>query len=71
MLLELEVCRAVVAAVAEPSSLILHVLRHLIQKNLWTVLNMYPNVAEVPLEFPDFQEFESTLSVTQRCACLS
>ena len=61
------VCLAVVAAVVEPSLLILQVLRHLIQKSLGRVLKVYPNVVEVPLEFPDFQDLESNpFPVTQR-----
>ena len=60
-------CLAVVAAVVEPSSLILQVLRHLIQKSLGIVLKVYPNVVEVPLEFPDFRDLESNpFPVTQR-----
>ena len=66
-LLELEVCLVVVAAVVAPSSLILQVLRHLIQKSLWVALQVQPKVVEVPSEFPDFQEFLSNLGpVTQR-----
>ena len=53
------VCLAVVAAVVEPSSLVLQVLRNLIQKSLGIILNVYPNVVEVPLEFPHFRDFES------------
>ena len=60
-------CLVVVAAVVEPSSLILQLLRHLIQKSLGIVLKMYPNVVEVPLEFPDCQDFESNpFPATQR-----
>ena len=58
---------AVVAAVVEPSLLILQVLRHLIQKSLGIVFKVYPNVVEVPLEFPDRQDFESNpFPVTQK-----
>ena len=60
-------CLAVVAAVVEPSLLILQVLRHLVQKSLGIVLKVCPNVVEVPLGFPDFQDLESNpFPVTQR-----
>ena len=63
----LVVCLVVVAAIVEPSLLILQALRHLIQKSLGIVLKVYPNVVEVPLEFPDFQGLESNhFPVTQR-----
>ena len=61
------VCLAVVAAVAEPSLLILQILRYLIQRSLGLVLKVHPNVVEVPLDFPDFQDLESNpFPVTQR-----
>ena len=47
-----------VAAVAEPSLVVLQVLRDLVQKNPWILLEMHSQVMEVPLEFPDFQELE-------------
>ena len=60
-------CLVVVAAVVAPSSLVLQVLGHLVQKSLRVVLQVQPKVVEVPLEFPDFQELVSNLSpVTQR-----
>ena len=60
-------CLVVVPAVVAPSSLILQVLRHLIQKSLWVALQVQPKVVEVPLEFPDFQEFMGNLCpVTHR-----
>ena len=50
-----------VAAVVAPSSLILQVLGHLIQKSLRIVLKVQPTVVEVPLGVPDFQELVSNL----------
>ena len=49
---------AEVAAVAEPSLVVLQVLRDLVQENPWILLEMHSQVMEVPLEFPDFQELE-------------
>ena len=49
---------AEVAAVAEPSLIVLQVLRDLVQENPWILLEMHSQVMEVPLEFPDFQELE-------------
>ena len=48
----------VAAAAAEPSLVVLQVLRDLIQENPWILLEMHSQVMEVPLEFPDFQELE-------------
>ena len=64
-------CQVVVAAVVAPS-LILQVLGHSSQESPWVFLQVHPKVMEVPLEFPDFQEFQSNLGpVTQRCLRLN
>ena len=49
---------AEVAAVAQPSLVVLQVLGDLIQENPWILLEMHSQVMEVPLEFPDLQELE-------------
>ena len=52
---------AVVAAVVEPSLLILQVLRHLIKKSLGIVLKVYLNVLEVLWSFLIFRILRETL----------
>ena len=58
MLVLVECLVAEVAAVAEPSLVVLQVLRDLVQENPWILLEMHSQIMEVPLDFPDFQELE-------------